>query len=172
MIYTYIPSPVGDLLAVRGERNSLTASPGALTGLYLPTGRHAAVKQADWQRDDDAFDDLGGQFAEYFAGERRTFDVPLNATGTAFQQQVWAALRDIPYGETRSYSMTALAIGAPTAARAVGMANGRNPISIIVPCHRVVGADGSLTGYGGGLDAKRWLLAHERERVGLFAGLS
>ena len=98
------------------------------------------------------------------------FELPLHAAGTAFQQRVWAALCDIPYGETASYGATATAIGAPTASRAVGLANGQNPISIIVPCHRVIGANGSLTGYGGGLEAKQWLLAHEAAHAGLFAG--
>ena len=121
-------------------------------------------------RDDTAFDDVRGQLAEYFAGDRTAFDLPLHPTGTAFQQRVWAALREIPYGETRSYGVQASAIGAPvSASRAVGTANGQNPISIIVPCHRVIGANGALVGYGGGLPAKRWLLGHEAQHAGLFA---
>lgn len=104
------------------------------------------------------------QLAAYFAGKLTRFDLPLNATGTAFQQQVWAALCDIPYGETRSYGQLANAINKPKAVRAVGAANGRNPISIIVPCHRVIGANGTLTGYAGGLSRKAWLLELEKPR--------
>ncbi len=102
------------------------------------------------------------QLDEYFAGKRREFDLPLAPEGTAFQQRVWRELLKIPYGETWSYGELARAIGRPAAARAVGAANGKNPIAIIVPCHRVIGADGSLTGYGGGMPTKQWLLAHER----------
>jgi methylated-DNA-[protein]-cysteine S-methyltransferase len=102
------------------------------------------------------------QLAEYFAGERREFDLPLAARGTGFQEIVWRALLAIPFGETRSYGEIAKAIGRPSASRAVGAANGRNPISIIIPCHRVIGSTGELTGYGGGMDNKRWLLEHER----------
>ena len=101
------------------------------------------------------------QLREYFAGARRTFDLPLAPHGTAFQQRVWAALRAIPYGETRTYGELAAAIGSPNASRAVGMANHRNPISIVIPCHRVIGANGTLTGYAGGLEVKRRLLALE-----------
>jgi len=162
MLYTYIPSPLGDLLATRDEVG--------ITGLYLPTGKHVMAVKDGWTRDDGAFDDLRAQLAQYFAGERQEFVLPLNASGTAFQQRVWAALCDIPYGETASYGATATAIGAPTASRAVGLANGQNPISIVVPCHRVIGAAGALTGYGGGLEAKQWLLAHEASHAGLFAG--
>jgi methylated-DNA-[protein]-cysteine S-methyltransferase len=161
MNYTYIDSPLGALLVVRDT--------DGITGLYLPTGKNPMSVRPEWTRDDDAFDDIRAQLAEYFAGERRTFDLPLNASGTAFQKRVWAALVEIPYGETTSYGKTAAAVGVSDAARAVGLANGQNPISIVVPCHRVVGADGSLTGYGGGLDAKRWLLAHEAAHSGLFA---
>lgn len=161
MKYTYADSPLGPLLLVRDEVG--------LTGLYLPDHKHPVHVAPDWQRDDTAFEDVRTQLAEYFAGNRREFDLPLHAAGTTFQQRVWAALTEIPYGETTSYGQTAAAIGAPEAARAVGLANGRNPISIVVPCHRVVGANGALTGYGGGLDAKRWLLAHEAAHAGLFA---
>ncbi|MCW2496020.1 methylated-DNA--[protein]-cysteine S-methyltransferase [Jatrophihabitans sp.] len=159
--YTYVDSPLGALLLVRDD--------GGLTGLYLPTGRHAAARQPEWTRDDDAFSDVRTQLEEYFAGTRTSFDLALNAHGTPFQTVVWQALREIPYGETASYGETAAAIGSPTASRAVGLANGQNPISIIVPCHRVIGANGSLTGYGGGLEAKRWLLSHEAAHAGLFA---
>ena len=161
MKYTIIDSPVGTLLAARDDVG--------LVELQLPEGKHAQRPDPSWERDDTAFDDLRGQLDEYFAGTRIDFDLPLHASGTQFQQRVWTALLDIPYGETASYGATALAIGSPTASRAVGLANGQNPIPIIVPCHRVVGADGSLTGYGGGLDTKRWLLDHEARHSGLFA---
>ncbi|HEY2273000.1 MAG TPA: methylated-DNA--[protein]-cysteine S-methyltransferase [Jatrophihabitantaceae bacterium] len=161
MRYTYIPSPLGELLVTRDDEG--------LTGLYLPTGRHATTPPPAGDRDDAAFEDVRMQLAEYFAGRRTDFVLPLHASGTAFQKRVWTALCDIPYGRTASYGQTAAAIGAPTASRAVGLANGQNPISIIVPCHRVVGANGSLTGYGGGLEAKRWLLEHEKGQAGLFA---
>jgi methylated-DNA-[protein]-cysteine S-methyltransferase len=158
--YTLIDSPLGDLLAF-GDADGIA-------GLYLPTGKNAFVAHSEWTHDDAAFEELHVQLGEYFAGTRREFDLPLNAHGSAFQQRVWAELCRIPYGETVSYGATAVAIGAPTAARAVGLANGQNPISIVVPCHRVVGANGSLTGYGGGLPAKRWLLEHEARHAGLF----
>ena len=106
------------------------------------------------------------QLADYFAGARQHFDVPLDMRGTAFQQRVWAALLAIPFGETRSYGAIASAIGQPTASRAVGAANGRNPLSILAPCHRVVGSNGALTGFAGGLAAKTWLLNHERQVLG------
>ena len=161
MRYTYLDSPLGALLVVRDE--------SGLSGLYLPSGRHPVTVAPEWVRDDAAFDDVRTQLEEYFAGHRRTLDLPLHLSGTAFQQRVWTALLDIPYGETTSYGKIAVAIGAPTASRAVGLANGQNPIPIIVPCHRVIGANGALTGYGGGLDAKRWLLALEAGHTGLFA---
>ncbi|HEV7206112.1 MAG TPA: methylated-DNA--[protein]-cysteine S-methyltransferase [Jatrophihabitans sp.] len=161
--YTRIDSPLGVLLVARDETG--------LTELWMPSGKHRQDPAPGWIEDDTAFDDVSTQLGEYFAGTRTDFDLPLHPTGTAFQLKAWAALREIPYGETRSYGAQAENIGRPTAARAVGLANGQNPISIIVPCHRVVGANGSLTGYGGGLDAKRWLLSHEADhaRLGLFA---
>jgi methylated-DNA-[protein]-cysteine S-methyltransferase len=125
----------------------LRAARGALSGLYLPD--RALLAEAT------------RQLLAYFAGQRRRFDVPLAAAGTPFQQRVWRALGDIPFAGTWSYAALARAVNQPTAHRAVGAANGRNPISIIIPCHRVIGSDGSLTGYGGGEPAKRWLLAHE-----------
>lgn len=118
-----------------------------------------------WEVDDNAFPDAVEQLAEYFAGERTEFDLPLEMEGTAFQRTVWSALREIPYGETCSYGEIARNIGSPAAFRAVGLANGHNPISIIVPCHRVIGANGSLTGYGGGLERKRLLLDLEKSRM-------
>jgi methylated-DNA-[protein]-cysteine S-methyltransferase len=162
--WTRIESPLGELLVARDDVG--------LTHLYLPGGRHPRGPHEDWQRDDTAFDDVRSQLAEYFAGERTEFDLPLHATGTAFQRRVWQALCDIPYGQTASYGATATAVGVPvSASRAIGAANGMNPISIIVPCHRVIGANGSLTGYGGGIEAKRWLLGHESAQAaqpGLF----
>lgn len=163
MRYTFIPSPLGELLAVRDEHG--------LAGLYLPTGKHPMRPDPSWLRDDAAFDGVRGQLAEYFAGTRQTFELPLAARGTPFQQQVWAALSEIPYAQTTSYGKIAASIGFPDRARAVGAANGQNPIPIIVPCHRVIGADGSLIGYGGGLDAKRWLLDHEAKHAGLTLGI-
>lgn len=157
--YTFIDSPLGDLLVTRDD--------GGVNGLYLPTGKRPRRVDPSWQRDDADFDDIRRQLAEYFAGSRQHFDLALHPAGSAFQQQVWLALRDIPYGQTTSYGKTAAAIGAPGSARAVGLANGQNPISIVVPCHRVIGADGSLTGYGGGIEAKRWLLDHEAKHAGL-----
>jgi len=153
MRYSMIDSPLGDLL-VAGDEAGLTA-------LYLPTGRHEVHRPTGWERDDTAFAAAREQLAEYFDGERREFDLPLDPSGSPFQRRVWLALREFPYGQTVSYGEIARGLGAPGAARVVGLANGQNPISIIVPCHRVIGADGSLTGYGGGLPAKRWLLAHE-----------
>lgn len=147
---TVIDSPVGPL--------TLVAEDGALAGLYLREHRHAP------SLDLPVGVAPGGvveQLEAYFTGESRAFDVPLSVGGTPFQQEAWAALATIPYGETWSYAKLAAEIGRPRAVRAVGLANGRNPVSIVVPCHRVVGADGSLTGYGGGLAAKQWLLDHE-----------
>jgi methylated-DNA-[protein]-cysteine S-methyltransferase len=155
MYFDLIDSPVGGLLA---------ASDGlALTGLYFYDERTCPEPQAGWRRvpNDSVLDACRRQLAEYFKRARRRFDLPLAARGTAFQHKVWQALGNIAYGETRSYAQIAAAIGAPKSMRAVGAANGANPISIVVPCHRVIGADGSLTGYGGGLERKRALLALE-----------
>jgi methylated-DNA-[protein]-cysteine S-methyltransferase len=116
----------------------------------------------DWRRDDDDFNDVVTQLAEYFDGRRRQFDLPLAPEGTPFQQSVWRALLDIPYGETISYGELATRIGRRSASRAVGLANGSNPLPIVIPCHRVIGASGKLTGYGGGLAIKDQLLALER----------
>jgi methylated-DNA-[protein]-cysteine S-methyltransferase len=128
--------------------------------------RHFDGKQEDWQRDDAQWSAVAKQLREYFDGKRRDFEIPLDVEGTEFQTKVWAALRKIPFGRTASYADIARKIGKPKAMRAVGMANGRNPVSIVVPCHRVIGADGSLTGYGGGLDRKKILLDLE-SRVGV-----
>jgi methylated-DNA-[protein]-cysteine S-methyltransferase len=161
MKYSYVDTPIGRMLVTRDEQG--------ITGLDLPNGRRPRRVLADWQRDDAAFEDVRTQLTEYFAGMRREFDLPLHMIGAAFQRRVWEALCAIPYGETTSYGKIAAAIGEPGSARAVGAANGQNPVPIIVPCHRVIGADGSLTGYGGGLPTKRWLLEHEGAQAGLFA---
>lgn len=125
-------------------------------------GERPVMPQADWQQDDKALAPYVAQFTAYFAGQLQQFDLPMAARGTPFQQTVWRALCDIPHGETVSYLEIAQAIGNPKAVRAVGAANGRNPLSIIVPCHRVIGRSGDLTGYAGGIPIKRWLLALEQ----------
>jgi methylated-DNA-[protein]-cysteine S-methyltransferase len=153
MHYRTIDSPIGPLaLAGRGR---------ALTNLRMLNQTYEPDR-SDWVRDDRAFPDTVDQLEEYFAGRRTDFDVELNLVGSEFQRRVWRALLTIPYGETRSYGEIAEQIGAAGAARAVGLANGHNPIAIIVPCHRVIGANGSLTGYGGGLHRKRSLLDMEK----------
>lgn len=152
-LYTRVDSPLGELL--------LVGSGGALVGVYMTPHRHGPEPAACWKRDDGALRESARQLAEYFAGIRTEFDLRLAPEGTPFQVRVWQALLEIPYGETEGYGDLAARIGSPGGARAVGMANGRNPISIIVPCHRVIGASGDLTGYGGGLQRKRWLLDHE-----------
>jgi methylated-DNA-[protein]-cysteine S-methyltransferase len=153
MIYTTFECPLGELCAVSdGHR---------LHGLYMQNGRTAVSIGADWQRDDEAFGELREQLSDYWAGRRTSFDLPLELGGSPFQRRVWRALQDIPYGDTISYGELARRIGVPSAARAVGVANGHNPICVIVPCHRVIGADGGLTGFGGGLERKRLLLEHE-----------
>jgi len=154
MSFSVIDSPIGELTIV--ERD------GALTGLYMTGHRPAPHPETFGERVDDALPEATRQLGQYFAGERTTFDLPLAPEGTEFQVRVWEALRAIPYGATLSYGELADAIGQPGAARAVGLANGRNPISIIVPCHRVVGASGRLTGYAGGTERKAFLLTLER----------
>ena len=153
MTYTTLhPSPVGDIL--------LRAGPdGRLTELYLRHDESAAP-------DDGPFDAVREQLDAYFAGELGAFDLPLAPHGTRFQQRVWEELTRIPYAETISYKELALRLGDQKLVRAVGLANGRNPLSIVIPCHRVIGADGSLVGYGGGLERKRWLLEHEAVAAG------
>jgi methylated-DNA-[protein]-cysteine S-methyltransferase len=145
-----IQSPVGPLrLFARGDE---------LTALHLPS---SDAPDEERTRTSDVLAAAADQLREYFAGHRRDFDLPLAPQGTGFQQRVWTALLTIPFGQTRSYGQIAAAIGRPAASRAVGAANGRNPIAIIIPCHRVIGSSGELTGYGGGLPTKRWLLGHE-----------
>lgn len=153
MQYRYLDSPVGELL-IAGDAS-------ALRHIGFPSGNGALVPPDDWTHDASPFDAACRQLDEYFAGKRRMFELALAPTGTAFQLAVLRALQEIPYGQTRSYRDIADSIGKPAAVRAVGAANGRNPLPIVIPCHRVIGADGSLTGFGGGLDAKRYLLALE-----------
>ena len=155
--HVVVDSPYGPL--------TLVAEGDELVCLYMEAQRHRPDQSTFGvlvpEPTEPPFADTVRQLAEYFAGRRDGFDLPLRLHGTAFQQRVWAALREIPCGETWTYGELAARIGSPTAARAVGLANGKNPIGVIVPCHRVVGADGSLTGYGGGLDRKQALLEHE-----------
>lgn len=151
--FTVLQSPVGELLA------SADAA-GWVTGLHFLDGR-TPTRDSRWMRDERALAPLRRQLDEYFAGERQEFELELAPAGSPFQLEVWSALRAIPYGETASYGEIAAAVGQPGAARAVGGANNRNPIAIIIPCHRVIGASGSLTGYGGGLPRKQQLLALE-----------
>jgi methylated-DNA-[protein]-cysteine S-methyltransferase len=132
-----------------------------LSGLSFADSRKAAAVDPSWEYVDDAFVEVAEQLRAYFAGERTDFTVKLDPRGTAFQRRVWDALVTIPYGTTTTYGRLAAVLGDPRSTRAVGLANGRNPIAIVIPCHRVIGADGNLTGYGGGLDRKRWLLSHE-----------
>lgn len=135
---------------------------GMLAGLFLHEQRHRPPADRLGQRDDATLPALQEQLAAYLAGDLRAFDVALAPLGTPFQAEVWAALRQVPYGTTTTYGALAAAVGRPAAVRAVGAANGRNPYCLVVPCHRVVGTDGSLTGYAGGLERKRFLLALER----------
>ncbi len=161
--YTEIASPLGTI--------GLRATAHGMTGLYMEEHRHGPdlAERAGWTRDDVPFAQARLQLAEYFAGTRTVFDLALDRDaigGTAFQRRVWAALLEIPYGETISYGELARRIGQPAAVRAVGLANGRNPVSVVVPCHRVIGASGRLTGYGGGMERKSTLLALEARARG------
>ena len=153
--YDILPSRCGDLLVAIDERGLLHVD--------FVAGLRALPDMSGWRQDKVALAPFLAQFEAYFAGRLQRFTLPLAPRGTAFQQAVWQALCDIPYGETRSYSDIARAIGNPRAVRAVGAANGRNPLSIIVPCHRVIGRSGELTGYAGGIPIKRWLLALEQQ---------
>jgi len=148
-----VPSPIGRL--------RLVASGAALVAIDLPSAKGARPLEARGARGHAILDRAAAQLAEYFRGARRVFDLPLGPAGTPFQRAVWDEVALIPWGERRSYAEVALEIGRPRAVRAVGGANARNPLPIVVPCHRVVGSDGTLTGYAGGLAAKEWLLAHE-----------
>lgn len=155
--WTHVNSPVGRLL--------IAATAEGLWLIEFEHPRHPEPRSADWERHDSSLlREAHRQLDAYFAGRLREFDLPLATRGTDFQRRVWQALRKVPYGATRSYADIARQLGKPNATRAVGAANGRNPVPIVVPCHRVVGADGSLTGFGGGLDTKRFLLRLESQR--------
>ena len=153
MFYLFHPSPIGDLM--------LAGDGSALSMIGFPSGKGRRDPLPDWTEDRSAFGEAQRQLDAYFAGKLRQFDIPLAPRGTGFQLAVWEALTQIPFGQTIAYRDLAIRIGNPTAVRAVGAANGANPIPIVVPCHRVIGADGSLTGFGGGIETKRWLLRHE-----------
>ncbi len=159
--YTLVDSPIGELL--------LLGDGQTLHGLYMQDAPRPKRIAPEWDRSDAPFVGVSAQLGEYFAGRRTAFELQLTMRGSPFELRVWRALQDIPYGATLSYGELAHCIGQPSAARAVGLANGRNPISVIVPCHRVIGANGTLTGYGGGLERKRLLLELERgqARLGL-----
>lgn len=159
LIYTTVDSPIGQLL--------LLSDGVALRGLYMQDGRKPTTINPRWVPSTAPFVDVTAQLEEYFAAARTTFDIPLALAGASFERKVWHALVGIPYGETVSYGEIARRVGQPSAARAVGLANGRNPIAVIVPCHRVIGADGTLTGYGGGLERKRLLLELEQGQARL-----
>lgn len=162
MIYdTLVTDVAGTLILAADEKG--------LRHLNFTNGKHPVAVGRNWRRDAGHFSRLKRQLEEYFAGSRRAFDVDLAVEGTPFQMQVWAALREIPYGRVVSYQWVADRIGRPAAVRAVGAANGRNPISIIIPCHRVIGSNGRLTGYGGGLDVKQRLLRLEDPQRRLMA---
>jgi len=152
--FNYLDSPVGQLLlAGKGE---------TLYYISFPTGSKAMQPETSWQYDDAALNAAKSQLQDYFSGTLKIFSVPIKLNGTAFQESVWTLLKTIPYGETRSYGWIAKKLGKPPgASRAVGLANGSNPLPIILPCHRVIGASGALTGFGGGLPTKEWLLTHE-----------
>ena len=153
LFYSYYDSPVGRLLMAGNEE--------ALHILSFPTGSKTIEPKSEWEPSDAPFGEVVRQLDAYFRGELRTFTLPYRLSGTNFQNQVWQALAYIPYGETISYGKLATKLGTPKASRAVGAANGNNPLPIILPCHRVIGADGSLTGFGGGLPLKRHLLTLE-----------
>jgi methylated-DNA-[protein]-cysteine S-methyltransferase len=167
--HVIVDSPIGPL--------TIVAEGGSISALYMDAQRHAPGAEAlglPGEPGEEPFATAAGQLAAYFAGELTEFDLPLAPAGTDFQRRVWNGLRAIPYGQTISYGELARRVGNPAASRAVGLANGRNPIAIVVPCHRVIGTDGSMTGYGGGLDRKRFLLALERDTAppqGIRAGL-
>jgi methylated-DNA-[protein]-cysteine S-methyltransferase len=156
MDYCYMESPLGPLL--------LTAVGEALAGVYMDGHANGPSAGSDWVHSDDSpvLAEARRQLAAYFCGELKRFDLPLSPDGTAFQQKVWRELQAIDYGETVSYGEIARRLGAPNASRAVGLANGSNPISIVIPCHRVIGANGKLTGYGGGIERKAALLDFEK----------
>ncbi len=161
MYYTYAASPIGQLL--------LAGSADALQVIGFPHGDKARRADIGWERYDEPFKKTARQLNEYFAGDRQEFELDLAPDGTTFQVEVLEALRGIPYGETCTYRDIAVAVGRPKAVRAVGNANGRNPLPIVIPCHRVIGSDGSLTGFGGGIEVKRYLLDLEQQHCVPFA---
>ena len=154
ILFTVMNSPLGEIL--------LAGSTQGLTHVSFQAGTSPLIPEPNWQRDEDVWATAVTQLTEYFAGERQKFDLPLAPQGTPFQQEVWHYLQTIPYGRTTTYGTIAQELGKPMASRAVGSANGRNPIAIIIPCHRVVGSNGALTGYAGGLQFKAALLELER----------
>ena len=158
MYYTYTPSPVGQLL--------LAGSAESLQVIGFADGKKARRAETGWERHDQPFKKTARQLNEYFSGDRREFELDLALDGTTFQVEVLEALRRIPYGETCSYRDIAATVGRPNAVRAVGNANGRNPLPIVIPCHRVIGSDGGLTGFGGGIETKRYLLELEQRHLG------
>ena len=159
VFYTTLDSPVGALF--------LTSNGEAITELFMEKHKGGPKPIGDWRRDDGLFRDAADQLRAYFVGELTEFDLPLATGGAPFQQRVWAELRNIPYGSTISYGEFARRIGAPKAPRAVGAANGSNPISIIIPCHRLIGSNGKLTGYGGGIERKKFLIEFEAETLAM-----
>lgn len=161
MYYTYATSPIGQLL--------LAGSADALQVIGFPHGDKARRADIGWERYGEPFKKTARQLNEYFAGDRQEFELDLAPDGTTFQVEVLEALRGIPYGETCTYRDIAVAVGRPKAVRAVGNANGRNPLPIVIPCHRVIGSDGSLTGFGGGIEVKRYLLDLEQQHCVPFA---
>jgi methylated-DNA-[protein]-cysteine S-methyltransferase len=157
--YTHLSSPIGSLL--------LVCDSAGLRQITFPQDGRPGTPQSDWHEDESAFAEPIRQLRAYFAGELENFDLLLAPEGTPFQQKVWDELRNIPFGETISYGQLAKRIGNPNASRAVGLANGSNPIPIVIPCHRVIGSNGKLTGYGGGLPIKEKLLALEKRQLRL-----
>lgn len=153
VVFTSIDSPIGTLL--------LAGEDGRLARIGFPAGKGRVAPAENWRRDDLAFAEARGQLAAYFSGRLTRFELDLDPRGTEFQRAVWGALAKIPFGVTRSYGVLAEMIGRPGSSRAVGAANGANPLPIVLPCHRVIGSNGSLTGFGGGIETKRWLLMHE-----------
>ena len=160
--YRSIESPTGRLL--------LSADDRGLRTLAFGEGRTPPAAESSWRRGGAPLDEPVRQIRAFFAGELQRFDLSLQPQGTEFQRRVWRALLEIPYGQTISYGELARRLGNPAASRAVGLANGSNPIAIIIPCHRVIGSNGKLTGYGGGLENKRWLLDFERQQARLAFG--
>jgi methylated-DNA-[protein]-cysteine S-methyltransferase len=159
--YRMVASPVGDLLVTGGQ--------GAVAGLWMSPLDGGHRLDPSWVPDDGSLAEADRQLGEYFGGTRREFDLHLAPAGSPFQLAVWRELRRIPFGETRSYGEIARRLGRPDGSRAVGLAAGANPIAVVVPCHRVIGADGSLVGFGGGLQRKSWLLGHEQAVAGQLA---